>query len=75
MKLGGFANDILSAISGGTEDAPSERRQEPRGQYLGRKIIIRQRKAIGIMHLRNISSHGACGITDMPLAVGSLVFL
>jgi hypothetical protein len=51
-----------------------ERRVEPREDCLGLKLIIRQRKGLGIIHLRNISSWGACGITDMPLAVGSLVF-
>ena len=52
-----------------------ERRVEPRIDCCGLKLIIRQRKTIGIIHLRNISSWGACGMTDMPLAVGSLVFI
>jgi len=46
-----------------------------RNDFLGRKIVIRQYRAIGIMHLRNLSRGGACGLTDMPLAVGSLVFM
>jgi hypothetical protein len=76
VKLNGLANGILSALTGGEGDAgPPERREEPRSAYLGHKIIIRQRKALGIMHLRNISRTGASGITDMPLAIGSLVFL
>ena len=76
MKFSGLANGILSALSGGDGDSSrDERREEPRSHYLGNKIIIRQRKALGIMHLRNISRTGASGITDMPLAIGSLVFL
>jgi hypothetical protein len=76
VKLSGLANGILSALSGGDGDASRpERREEPRSAYLGNKIIIRQRKALGIMHLRNISRTGASGITDMPLEIGSLVFL
>lgn len=41
----------------------------------GCKVIVRQRKALGILHLKNLSSTGGCGITDMPLETGSLVFL
>lgn len=51
-----------------------ERRVELRENALGLKLIVRQRKALGIIHLRDISSWGASGMTDMPLAVGSLVF-
>ena len=76
MKLSGLANNLLSALEGGKGRAPgAERRREERNDFFGRKIIIRQRKALGIMHLRNLSTSGACGITDMPIAVGSLVFL
>ena len=75
MKLGGFAN-IFAVFDGQDEDAPrAERRKEARCDFLGRKIIIRQRRTLGIMHLRNLSRGGACGITDMPLQVGSLVFI
>ena len=52
-----------------------ELRGEPRHDCLGLKLIIRQRRAIGIIHLRNISTWGACGITDMPLAEEALCFL
>jgi hypothetical protein len=76
VKLSGLANGILSAFDGGQGRAvETERRREARDDFFGRKIIIRQRKALGIMHLRNLSPNGACGITDMPVAVGSLVFL
>ena len=76
MKLSGLANTILAAFDRPASGAPrGERRREARQDFLGRKILIRQRKAIGIMHLRNLSNGGVCGITDMPLAIGSLVFV
>ena len=76
MKWSGLTSGILSAFARGGDDAPrGDRRKEGRSDFLGRKIIIRQRRALGIMHLRNLSSGGACGITDMPLEVGSLVFV
>ena len=76
MKWSGLTSGILTAFAGGGGDAAgAERRREPRSDSLGRKIIIRQRRALGIMHLRNLSRGGACGITDMPLEIGSLVFV
>ena len=77
MKLMDWANDIRSAVGLGSDEAsrPVERRREPRHDVCGTKVIVRQRRALGIMHLKNLSSRGGCGITDMPLAVGSLVFL
>jgi len=76
LKLSGLASSILTAFGEGGANAPvAERRSEMRNDFLGRKIVIRQYRAIGIMHLRNLSRGGACGLTDMPLAVGSLVFM
>jgi hypothetical protein len=76
VKLSGFANGILAVFAKGTDETPNgERRKEARRDFLGRKIVIRQRKALGIMHLRNLSRGGACGITDMPLEIGSLIFV
>jgi hypothetical protein len=77
VKLLDWANDIRSAVGLGPDEASRavERRREPRRDVCGHKIIVRQRKALGIMHLKNLSSKGGCGLTDMPLAVGSLVFL
>ena len=76
MKLSGLANGILTAFATSADDAPKgERRKEARRDFLGRKIVIRHRKALGIMHLRNLSRSGACGITDMPLEIGSLIFV
>ena len=76
VKLLDWANDIRSAVGLAPDESPAvERRKEPRLEISGRKILVRQRKALGILHLKNLSSRGGCGITDMPLAVGSLVFL
>jgi hypothetical protein len=55
--------------------ATGERRRESRSDMCGWKVIVRQRKALGILHLKNLSSNGGCGITDMPLEIGSLVFI
>lgn len=76
LKLGGLANGFLAVFGDGNSDAPPvERRKEPRYDFLGRKVILRQFRSLGIMHLRNLSRGGVCGITDMPLAIGSIVFV
>jgi hypothetical protein len=77
VKLLDWANDIRSAVGLGQDDASRtvERRREARRDVSGQKVILRQRKVLGIMHLKNLSTKGGCGFTDMPLAVGSLVFL
>jgi hypothetical protein len=77
VSLAEWANELKAAIglASGQAYRAIERRREARREVNGRKILVRQRKAIGILHLKNISSNGGCGITDMPLAVGSLVFL
>ena len=77
MGLAEWANELKEAVGLGDREAAeaAERRREARRQSMGHKILLRQRKALGILHLKNISSKGGCGITDMPLAVGSLVFV
>lgn len=76
LKLSGLANSIMSAFGEGGADEPRvERRKEARSDFLGRKVIVRQYRALGIMHLRNLSRGGICGITDMPLELGSIVFV
>ena len=77
MKLLDWANDIRSAVGLGPDydSGTAERRRESRRMISGYKIIFRQRKTVGIMHLKNLSSKGGCGLTDMPVAVGSLVFV
>jgi hypothetical protein len=70
---------LTAAIASGLDRSEPgrtvERRVEQRHDCCGLKIIIRERRAIGILHLRNLSIYGASGITDLPLPVGSLVFL
>lgn len=75
--LRAWANELRSVIGlDSSESSESrERRREARNDFCGRKMILRQRKALGILHLRNLSSNGGCGITDMPLEIGSIVFL
>src|SRR3954468_24354319 len=77
VKLLDWTNDIRSAVGLGPVDKAraGERRKEPRRDLGGIKVLVRQRKAVGVLHLKNLSSKGGCGITDMPLPVGSLVFL
>src|SRR3954470_11048008 len=74
----GFRALTAAMVAGADSAEPArqeERRVEPRHDCCGLKIIIRERRALGILHLRNLSTYGACGLTDMPLPVGSLVFL
>lgn len=78
MKLREWASELRAVIADpGEDEAPArpERRAEPRHDVAGHKIIIRQRRTLGILHLRDLSENGVSGITDMPLAVGSIVFL
>ncbi|MGQ0660974.1 PilZ domain-containing protein [Sphingosinicella sp.] len=76
VKLADWANAIRSTVGLEADAEPEavERRREARC-LSNRKVIVRQRKTLGILHLKNISSTGGCGLTDMPLAVGSLVFV
>jgi hypothetical protein len=76
LKLSGLASSLRAAFTDSDSDArPVERRKEGRRDFLGRKVIVRQYRTLGIMHLRNVSRGGICGITDMPLAIGSIVFV
>lgn len=76
LKLSGLANGIRAAFGDGASEATrADRRNEARHDLLGRKVILRQFRSLGIMHLRNLSRGGVCGITDMPLEIGSIVFV
>lgn len=77
MRLAEWANELKAAVGLASHEVcrAVERRREARREVKGHKLLVRQRKALGILHLKNISSKGGCGITDMPLAVGSLVFV
>ena len=74
----GFRALAVSNVSG-TEapdpEAREERRLEPRHDCIGLKLVIRDKTALGILHLRNLSMGGVCGLTDMPLPPGSVVHL
>jgi hypothetical protein len=75
VKLRALAASLWSDENGAEPARRQERRLEPRHDCCGLKMIIRERRTLGILHLRNLSTCGACGITDMPLSVGSRVFL
>ena len=76
MTLADWTSRIRSTIGLEPDAKPVavERRCEAR-RASNHKVIVRQRKALGILHLKNLSANGGCGLTDMPLAVGSLVFV
>lgn len=76
LKLSGLASSLRAAFGEGPEEATRvERRKEARRDFLGRKVILRQYRTLGIMHMRNLSRGGICGITDMPLKIGTIVFV
>ncbi len=77
MKLSGWSGFSWTATGESQQDAPQlrERRSAPRSDCAGLKLIARQRRQLGIIHLRNLSPDGACGITDLPVAVGSTLFI
>jgi hypothetical protein len=61
---------------GGVESlSPRERRLSTRRDFTGHRIVIRSRRTMALLHLKDLSCHGACGITDLPIAVGAMVFL
>jgi hypothetical protein len=76
MSFAGWLRAAQSEEAAGAQGARRrERRRADRHECIGRKLIIRQRRSLGIIHLRNMSLLGASGITDMPLAINSIVFL
>lgn len=75
MKFRALAAALWSGEDSEEPVRRRERRVERRHDCVGLKIIIRERRSLSILHLRNVSTWGASGMTDMPLPVGSLVFL
>ena len=77
MGLLGWGGSAGTAAADRHEAMPGqrERRRTSRRDCLGLKLIARQRRGLGIIHLRNLSEVGACGITDLPVAVGSIIFI
>ena len=76
MKLRVWGGSAAAAVEQ-EEVSPRrvERRGEPRHPCVGLKVIIRERRALGIIHLKDLSRWGAGGITDLAVDVGTLVFL
>ena len=52
-----------------------ERRGEGRLDFSRAKLPISSRRTQSTFHLKDMSRHGACGISDMPLAVGAVIFV
>ena len=72
---------LIWALEDGEDDedarrrAEEERRLDCRHDVAGAALPIRNRRIHSIFHLKNMSCRGACGISDMPLAVGSVIFV
>jgi len=78
VTLRDWANEIRSAVGlFADEEAPAfeERRRDPRHDFIGHRIAIRSRRTQALLHLKDISCHGAAGISDTPFAVGDTIFL
>ena len=52
-----------------------ERRTEGRQDFTCADLAIRNRRSQSLFHLKDMSCRGASGISDMPLAVGAIIFL
>ena len=64
------------AVAAPSDDAADlERRLDKRHDFSGHQVGIRDRRLQSVIHLKDLSCKGACGITDMPIAPGSMVFL
>ena len=52
-----------------------ERRREDRLDFTRAKLPISRRRTQATFQLKDMSRQGACGISDMPLAVGAVIFV
>ena len=52
-----------------------DRRLSFRHDFCGHRVVIRDRRSLALLHLKDLSCMGASGITDLPVAVGEIVFL
>ena len=52
-----------------------ERRSEGRHDFSRARLPISSRRTHSPFHLKDMSRMGACGISDMPLAVGAVIFI
>lgn len=64
-----------AAAAAAAEAADRERRLDKRHDFRGHNIGIRDRRTPSVLHLKDMSCKGACGIIDMPIAAGAMVFL
>jgi len=52
-----------------------EARLSVRHDFCGHRGVIRSRRTMAFIHMKDLSCRGACGLTDLPVAVGAMVFL
>ena len=52
-----------------------EARLSIRHDFTGHRVVIRRGRALSMLHLKDLSCRGACGLTDMPIAVGAMIFI
>lgn len=50
-------------------------RLDRRYDFAGSRMTLRTRRVQWIMNLKDLSCRGACGISEIPLSIGALVFL
>ena len=62
-----------AALAKSRED--EERRLDERHQFAGHRVVIRDRRLQSFIGLKDLSCRGACGISEMPLSPGAIVFL
>lgn len=65
----------VPAEAAATRGPPAERRLDTRHDFSGTTILVRQGRLQSLLRLKDVSAEGACGISEIPLAIGSLVFL
>lgn len=72
---------LLSRLKGRSPaaEAPGseadERRLDIRYDLSGQRFDITDRQIKSVLHVKDLSCRGACGLTDLPVARGSIVFL
>ena len=55
--------------------SPEDQRLSRRHDMCGARGVIRSRRTMAFIHLKDLSCLGASGITALPVAVGAMVFL
>lgn len=73
-------NALLSRLKGqgaaaAAQDEADERRLDIRYDLAGHRFDITDRQVRSVLNVKDLSCRGACGLTDMPVAKGSIVFL